>query len=358
MIKNKYLKTFSFIALGAVLFSACTKRAVEEQKSQTPAPTQTAAPVIAKTPSYYYTANESGSISKIDVETNKVVDTFKTDGNTHNVQVSPDGKILGATVAVPMEKKTEHGTMNMKGSALFYDTETNKLINKVEVGEHPAHIVFTPDGKYAVVTNNENNNLFVIDTQTYKVVNQVTTGKGPHGFRISPDGKFAYVANMGEDTISVIDLVNFTETSRIKVGKTPVTTGITSDGKTLVATVNDEDALAVIDIATGNINKIAVGKGPAQVYIQSDNKYAFVANQGTEESPSNTVSKVDLSTKTVVATIQAGKGAHGVVTSDDNKYVYITNMYEGTVSVIDNATDKVIATVNVEKEPNGISFKK
>lgn len=357
MVKTKYVKILSFIALGAVLFSACAKRGVE-QKPQTTAPNQVTTPVEKKVPPYYYTANESGSISKIDAETNKVVNTLKTDGNTHNVQVSPNGKILGATVAVPMERKNEHGTMSMKGTALFYDTDTDKLISKVEVGVHPAHIVFTPDGKHAVVTNNEDNNLSVIDTQTYKVTNQVNTGKGPHGFRISPDGKFAYIANMKEDTISVIDLVKFTESSRIKVGKTPVTTAITSDGKTFVATVNGEDALAIIDVATGNLNKVTVGKGPAQVYIQPDNKYAFVANQGTEESPSNSVSKVDLSTKAVVATIEVGKGAHGVVTSDDNKYVYITNMYEGTVSVIDNASNKVIATVPVDKEPNGISFKK
>ncbi|MFT8340103.1 MULTISPECIES: YncE family protein [Clostridium] len=89
----------------------------------------------------------------------------------------------------------------------------------------------------------------------------------------------------------------------------------------------------------------------------SDDKYAFVANQGTEDAPSNTVSKIDMSTKKVVAAIETGKGAHGVVVSPDNKYVYVTNMYDGTVSVIDNSTDKVIKTTKVEGEPNGISYR-
>jgi len=86
-------------------------------------------------------------------------------------------------------------------------------------------------------------------------------------------------------------------------------------------------------------------------------KYVFVANQGTEEQPSNTVSKIDLTTKKIVVTIETGKGAHGVVVSPDNKYVYVTNMYDGTVSVIDNDTDKVIKTIQVDGEPNGISFR-
>ncbi|WP_313885375.1 MULTISPECIES: YncE family protein [Clostridium] len=102
---------------------------------------------------------------------------------------------------------------------------------------------------------------------------------------------------------------------------------------------------------------MAVGKGPTQVYIESDDKYSFLANQGTEDAPSNTVSKIDMSTKKVVATIETGKGAHGVVVSPDNKYVYVTNMYDGTVSVIDNSTDKVIKTIKVEGEPNGISYR-
>lgn len=130
--------------------------------------------------------------------------------------------------------------------------------------------------------------------------------------------------------------------------------GITSDGKTLVVTVN---ALAIIDLSTDKVDKVAVGKGPAQVYIEPDDKYAFVANQGTEDAPSNTVSKIDMSTKKVVATIETGKGAHGVVVSTDNKYVYVTNMYDGTVSVIDNSTDKVIKNTKVEGEPNGISYR-
>lgn len=356
MFKSKYFKTLSTVIALTFVLSGCgntNKNQINKQNEQPPNQTK-----VEQGTSYYYTANEGGSISKIDSKTNKVLETIKVDGAPHNVQVSPDGKIAAATSAVMMEKgKTEHGTMSMNGSALFYDVETNKLIKKIEVGKHPAHIVFTSDGKYSLVTNNEDNNVSVIDMKDYNVVGKISTGNGPHGFRISKDNKFAYVANMDEDTISVLDITNFKEVKKIKVGRTPVTTGITSDGKTLLATVNSENALAIIDLSTDRVEKIPVGVGPAQVYIQSDNKFAFVANQGTEDKPSNTVSKIDLVTKEVVATIETGKGAHGVVTSADNKFIYVTNMYDNTVSVIDNTSNKVIATVAVDKTPNGISYR-
>jgi DNA-binding beta-propeller fold protein YncE len=33
------------------------------------------------------------------------------------------------------------------------------------------------------------------------------------------------------------------------------------------------------------VEKVAVGEGPAQIFIQSDGKYALVANQGTPDNP-------------------------------------------------------------------------
>lgn len=191
-----------------------------------------------------------------------MVETIKDEGSPHNIQVSPDGK--------------------------------------VEVGKHPAHIVFTKNGEFALVTNNEDNNVSIINAKSYKLINNVAVGKGPHGFRISADSKYAYIANMGEDTVSVVDIAGNKEIKKIKVGSTPVTTGVTEDSKTLVVTINAENSIAIVDLNSDKVEKIAVGVGPAQVYLSPDNKYAYVANQGTEKNPSNTVSKVDLTTKQVL----------------------------------------------------------
>jgi YVTN family beta-propeller protein len=308
---------------------------------------------------FFYTA-EHGTITKIDATTNEIIKSIDVEGSVHNVQISPDGKILGATIIPETGEHGGHSSGHEEktvGVALFYDVETNQLINKVEVGAHPAHIVFTENMKYALVTNNEDNNVSVIDLASYRVIQNISTGKGPHGFRITADSKTAYIANMSEDTVSVIDLESMKESKKIVVGNTPVTTGASPDGKTLVATLNAENSLAIIDLDTDNVEKVLVGEGPAQVYIQSDGNYAFVANQGTPEKPSDSVSKIDLETRKVVATIKVGKGAHGIVTSKDNQFVYVTNMYENTVSVIKNDENKVITTIEVGIEPNGITIK-
>ncbi len=42
-----------------------------------------------------------------------------------------------------------------------------------------------------------------------------------------------------------------------------------------------------------SIKKIAVGQGHAQVFMEPDGKFLFVADQGTEAKPSNTISKTE-----------------------------------------------------------------
>ncbi len=294
-----------------------------------------------------YTAND-GNISVIDLESKKVISSIKVDGVTHSVQVSKNGRVLAATVSSSMDKN---------GVVMFYDTSNNELINTVEVGKYPIYVDFTNNNKYALVSNNKDNSLSVIDMNTYKVINTIETGTGPSGFSITRDDTLVFVANNGEDSFSIISLANFSHLNKKAIGKTPVSTAIAPDDITLMATLKDEDSLAIYSMSNGAIDKISVGKSPAYLYIQTNGKYAFVANEGTEESPTNTVNKINLSTNTVEATIEVGKGAHGIVVSGDNKNVYVTNRYDNTVSVIDNETNSVVATIQVDNQPKGIAIK-
>jgi YVTN family beta-propeller protein len=362
-----------FILLGLVLVgcnaeSESTTESIEQSTKTTSTDTNTT--VDTDTPeseSFYYTANEGGSITKINSSTDEVVKTIQVDGLVHNVQVSPDNKLLGATV-VPMndhhgeddgqdKDSHSHGDESAEaGKVIFYDIATDEMIKSIDVGSHPAHIDFSNDGKYVLVTNTEENNVTVIDLSTFTVAKLIETGKGPHGFRISADSQYAYIANMSEDTVSVVNLQTMTEEKRLKVGQTPVTTGVTSDEKLLVATLHVENMVAIVDLATKQVEKVEVGNGPAQVYVDSNSNIAYVANQGSKDSPSNSVSVVDLTSRMVTATIQTGKGAHGLVTSGDGKRLYVTNMFENTVTVIDVAENKAIATIEVGEIPNGISI--
>ncbi len=242
------------------------------------------------------------------------------------------------------------------GKLVVIDAASMKIIKEMNVGAHPAHVVLSTDGKYTLVTDSESNQVSIIDAKAFQKIKDVPVGNMPHGTRISADGKWAYIANMGESTVSVVDIVNQKEVKKMEVGKTPVQVGVTKDGNKLAATLNGEDALAIVDLASGKVQKVKVGDGPAQVYVDPSDKFAYVANQGTEASPSETVSKIDLATGKEIYQVKTGAGAHGVTTSADGKYVFVTNMFADTLTVLEAETGKVLADQQIGDKPNGIAF--
>lgn len=309
-----------------------------------------------------FVANEGGTLSVIDARSYAMLATVPAGNEPHNVQVSPDGKRAWLTTEGEPKAKNgghedAHDDQSERGAIWAVDTQTYGVVAKIPVGLHPAHVVLTPDGGHAYVTNGGENSVSVVDIDAGKVVSTIQVGEFPHGIRISPDGREAYIANLKGDTVSVVDTATMKEVERLPVGKGPAQTGFTRDGRIAFVSLSGEDRVAIIDTATRKVmRKIPVGMGPIQLYASPDGRLLFVANQGTKQRPDNTVSVIDLATHQVIRTLKTDAGAHGVIVDPDGRYAFVTNIYEDSVSVIEVAPMKVVATVPAGKEPNGISF--
>ncbi|MBI4589983.1 MAG: beta-propeller fold lactonase family protein [Candidatus Rokubacteria bacterium] len=319
------------------------------------------------TPEKIYVADEEAStVSVIDARLWTRSGVVPVGRAPHNVQVSPNGKLAWVTNNGEEPKeweqehkgmaKREHDARGNPGEVWAIDTATDKVVAKVRVGLHPAHVVLTPDSRFAYVTNGGESTVSVVDTQSRRVVATIPVGASPHGIRLSPDGKEAYVANLKGETVSVIDTGARLEVAKIPVGKGPAQVGFTPDGRLAFVSLSQEDRVAVIDPKIRQVvRKVAVGTVPIQVYATPDSRLLFVANQGTKKSPGRTVSAIDLGTFEVTKSVETEAGAHGVVVSGDGRYAYVTNIYANSVSVIEVKDLKVIATVPVGEGPNGIS---
>jgi DNA-binding beta-propeller fold protein YncE len=122
---------------------------------------------------------------------------------------------------------------------------------KVTVGKPdsgPSHVVFTPDGKRALVTREGDNRIVVLSVDGSKVEptgREITSGLRPNAIDVASPGDVAVVANVGisgsgdASTLSLIDLkldpprvVN-----SVSVGVTPEGMKISPDGKFVAVTV-------------------------------------------------------------------------------------------------------------------------
>lgn len=129
----------------------------------------------------------------------------------------------------------------------------------------------------------------------------------------SSDGSRIFVACNKSSDIVEIDVARWTMTRRFPAGNGVYNLAVTRDGRYLVTTNKRDKSASVIDIATGReaariptTRRVASG-----VAISSDDRYAFVTQEGVGSEP-GAVDVIDLRALQKVATIDIGQQAGGI----------------------------------------------
>jgi YVTN family beta-propeller protein len=169
-----------------------------------------------------------------------------------------------------------------------------------------------------------------------------------------------YIANMTAKSLSIIDVASGL-ISEVALGGVAVQVAVTPDGKYVFASLYDTKEVARYEIQSGTVTRIALpvgSQGPIQLYPTPDGKLLYVCDQGNlmGRPSSNKVYEINISNSQVTNTITVGNAAHGVVVSKDGKTAYVTNNNDNSVSVIDISSKTVKTTVTVQQSPNGISY--
>ena len=119
---------------------------------------------------------------------------------------------------------------------------------------------------------------------------------------------------------------------------------------------NLSGTVSVIDTTTNTVvATIPVGAFPSGVAVTPDGTRVYVANIF------NSISVIDAVTNTVVATIPSGQFPTGIAITPDGTRAYVvnqivTNQNKNTVSVIDTMTNTIIATISVGLGPSQIAI--
>src|SRR5262249_50767652 len=123
------------------------------------------------------------------------------------------------------------------------------------------------------------------------------------GLAYVPGTSFALVTDEQDDVVRVIDVSKraVVRTITLPEGAEPVSIAVSADATFAVVAERERGKIAIIDLTTYKvISEIAVGLGPGSVAISGST--AAVVNQD-----SDSVSIVNLGTKTVTATVPVGR---------------------------------------------------
>jgi DNA-binding beta-propeller fold protein YncE len=302
----------------------------------------------------------------------------------HGIAFSPDKKNFYVTIG--------HGRPN--GTALKYETATDRVVKQVGLGLFPATADVTPDGNFLFVVNfnlhgdPEPSSVSVVDTNEMVELARIPTCIMPHGSRISRDGRHQYSACMMNDLLVEVDTekMKVSRSFRVSAGKEEGYSGLpqekvehhgamtmpmnmaaitcsptwaqpSSDGGRVYVACNKSNEIVEVDIKEWKlVRRIPAGNGVYNLGVTSDGKLLL----GTNKRDASVSIFDAVSGKELARLPTKRKVVHGVVVSPDNLFAFFTvegvGEQPGTVEVVDLEAKKIVAEVDTPPQPAGIDF--
>jgi DNA-binding beta-propeller fold protein YncE len=208
------------------------------------------------------------------------------------------------------------------------DTQTGAVDRDVSLPLpfYPVAIARAPDGLLAVA-GDVGNRVAFIEPSDERIVGMVDVGEHPAAVRFSADGRTLYVADRAETYLDVVDVRRRTVRGRIRVGLHPI--GIAGDGRRLFVADSDDDDVAVVDLALGRtVQRVrvpfardgVVGTLPNSIVASGDRLYVTCGG-------ANAIAVFHIGAKRVTAlgAIPAGWYPTGVALDEAHGLIYIAN---------------------------------
>ncbi len=159
-----------------------------------------------------YTANVApGTVSVLDLESNRVITVIPVAKNTQRISLSVDDRRAFTSDQVQPQ-------------LIVIDTATNGVAARVDLPSTGYGTAPTPDGRWLLVALNKINQVAVVDLATLKVARTLDVPKSPQEILVQPDGAFAYVACDASKQVAVIDVREWKVTKFLNTG--PGTDGL------------------------------------------------------------------------------------------------------------------------------------
>ncbi|MDE1668070.1 MULTISPECIES: YVTN family beta-propeller repeat protein [Nocardia] len=243
-----------------------------------------------------------GSLRPIDPRTGKPGEPFPV-RDPYNMYYTPDGRY--ALVVAEADKSLD-----------FYDPLTWQKAHAMAVPDCAGvdHMDFTADGRFALASCEFIGRMLAFDVAERKIVKMIDLPGGrsgkPQDVKLSPDGHTFFVADMAADGVYLFDAHTFDHTGFVPTGKGTHGLYITRDSARMLITNRHEGSVSVWDFAAkGLVYKWFVpgGGSPDMGNISTDGRVFWASGRHHGE-----VYAIDIVNWQLLARIPVGKGPHGL----------------------------------------------
>ncbi len=237
------------------------------------------------------------------------------------------------------------------GGVSVVDAETHMLITRIPIGvEDIFDVAVTPDGRFAYVSSNGTDSLFVIRTSDNTLIDEVAKVSGPRGLDITPDGEYIYVASKYTNEVTIVRLSDkHMETVAVEFDE-PSDVAITADGEfayVVGGVFQQQGSVSVIRTSDNSlVGTVSVGITTLNVAVTPDG-IAYVTNYGLRlEEMSGEVSVITVHDSKVelIKRIPTDPTIRGIdiCTRPDGQFAYVGNRLRNEVIVIETSENTVL----------------
>jgi len=226
----------------------------------------------------------------------------------------------------------------------------------VKVGTLPLNIVTSPDGKYAVITNNGVNRptLSVVDIATWTVKSTATVDAAWLGLVFSPDGTKLYSSGAGQNNVQEFAFADGAIT-RARTFALPTVAAesfagglaISRDGRTLYATRLFAMTLSSIDLTTGVVTRtVPLQAEPYTALVSADGRFVFVSLWG-----GSVVEVYAADSLMLVTEMYTAEHPNAMALSPDGKRLFVACGNSASVWVFDTFSNLAIEQISTSLYP-------
>ncbi|HEY7914885.1 MAG TPA: YncE family protein [Blastocatellia bacterium] len=212
------------------------------------------------------------------------------------------------------------------------DTSIWRVITNVEAGQKPARIAMQPDEKYLWVGNDATDvgasGVTVIDVAENRVAGKVLTGAGHHEIAFTPDSRFAFVTNKADATLSIIDVQKLEKIRDVKVGASPSSLAFSPLSNSVYIANEEDGTISVVNGETfDSLAPIKARPGLKQIRFARDGRWGFIVN-----AKDSVVIVLDSATNALTKVVAVGKNPDSVTFTE--KYAYVRSLDSDHVTLL------------------------
>jgi DNA-binding beta-propeller fold protein YncE len=300
-------------------------------------------PRVAHDPAYLYVPNSYGApiTTVIDQRTRKVVRVLHTG-------------VLSQHVTPSWDLRTLYVEASASNQLVALDPRTGRIERRIPQ-QRPYNLYFTPDGRRAIVMDEEHNEIAFDDPHSFhrRAVVADPSCIGPNHADFSANGRFFIVTCEFSGSLLKVSTLHHRVLGRLKLppGSKPQDVRLSPDGRSFY--VADMDRNRVLRLGWRRLRVVGHIDTPAMphgIYPSRNGRLLYVSDRMAGK-----VSVISLRTNRIVDTWTA-PGGHPDMggLSADGRTLWLSGRYDGHVYGWDTRTGRLIAKIYVGGNPHGL----